>query len=1197
MEKLLKQNLKIKDNKFEPGFFGIYAPPGTGKTYVATRLIITKQDESKRDKPAFWLTGVKSVLPVEEFKQAYRDIYPNLSEIELDVKFTKEVLVVKAINEEVINNIIEIYSTIPNKYKSLLIKEYRLLDLVNLKKDIVKLDTANVTNVKISLQKEIEYLEKNYLRKGIKYILKDLCGDKEKTEVLKNIQENSELSWIGKLYPVIYTSISKIVLMSVSKFCYTYNTLVDKSTKLYNSNIIDGALIVIDEFDQAKDYIKKAIIDDATNGLVDYREILKALVKLEKDWNFSPSINEVLLKDKELYSQFLEERKNLEYLTEKYKLNMVCKTLDEHEDSRKIMWSMEGDQHNYIGDLNKTHIRMRYEKGRIAIYIETLEQFKHNFDIDLDIIPYQMMRECRTGLTTYLNTIRKIAQAYTKNQHEVDKNLEIIYKELGFLNHLHLKDYIWTLSDQVQKNVALFTLDEEIDVYKNGFRFDILKDCASHKTYTEIHSITIDQFPESILVDLCNQAKVIALSATLPINSVLCNFDLSYLEHKINNYYFKIQKEDIERIEKRIINRNEKYKDFVKLKVVDENSRGPHNREDIETFLYNILGKNKISKNFIEYIDKIEIDEKDGESSKNHIFYRYCTLFASFKEFALNPKMYSMLSLHSIGAKDNGHKFDLNKIKEYLEIIIDKFSTCDDLKKVSINDILFTANTNNIKVVHDKLQNSILAGNRCILLTTYQSIARGINLQHAIPSNFNLGQDYICIDENFSVEEKNRKIDFSCVMLGEITHKHPSFEYIDNDEITSEYTNYLNVFMNLIELYESGNFSRQQFIDASENLYLALKDKTKAHISSAKYKSIEIPIQKARGSVVVQSIGRINRTMYRSKNITVLTVQSVLDNTNLDDIKSSSISPELKLIKEYQSLPTESEVAKVDRAMLNILRKCNDAHKKLTAFLPLANNWKWSEERKQQFEMLGELGVKHFFVSEELYKTNILFQIFWIPIPKGLLNKDVAYSYNYKNNYENITELEFDKNKFRYEVSLNATRLDMFRKNHIIRDEFDKKGVFKHINFDPNKQYYMPSPILFNNIIKGRLGEIAGKAIINSIQKGLVEDITNLDLYERVDAIYKYGDKIGCLDFKNYTTVYGKEVDSNKFYKKAKDLGSSRIVLINILEDNRTPENLCINTVNTKNDVEIIVIPYLINNNGSLNSHYINELKNALFRQ
>ena len=80
---------------------------------------------------------------------------------------------------------------------------------------------------------------------------------------LKAIRTDRSWSWIGELYPAVFTDNHQALLTSISKFMKRNSCFVEPSYEFLEADFLDGALIFIDEFDATKAAMQEAIIEEA----------------------------------------------------------------------------------------------------------------------------------------------------------------------------------------------------------------------------------------------------------------------------------------------------------------------------------------------------------------------------------------------------------------------------------------------------------------------------------------------------------------------------------------------------------------------------------------------------------------------------------------------------------------------------------------------------------------------------------------------------------------------------------------------------------------------------------------------------------------------------------------------------------------------------------------------------------------------
>ena len=89
------------------------------------------------------------------------------------------------------------------------------------------------------------------------------------------IKTNKRWQWLGKLYPAVFTRDKQIIFMSMNKFLVRNNPIVEPSYLFYTSDIINNAIIFIDEFDATKETILNNIIENGLKDKIDHIELFE----------------------------------------------------------------------------------------------------------------------------------------------------------------------------------------------------------------------------------------------------------------------------------------------------------------------------------------------------------------------------------------------------------------------------------------------------------------------------------------------------------------------------------------------------------------------------------------------------------------------------------------------------------------------------------------------------------------------------------------------------------------------------------------------------------------------------------------------------------------------------------------------------------------------------------------------------------
>jgi len=242
----------------------------------------------------------------------------------------------------------------------------------------------------------------------------------------------------------------------------------------------------------------------------------------------------------------------------------------------------------------------------------------------------------------------------------------------------------------------------------------------------------------------------------------------------------------------------------------------------------------------------------------------------------------------------------------------------------------------------------------------------------------------------------------------------------------------------------------------------------------------------------------------------------------------------------------------------------------------------WTERSMQLWKDLRECVLKYPTATKEDSEQIPIIKKFYI---QNVENKSV-YHYAQKGDFKDIRinlfkdfssfKKELDSEYNIMEVSEGSSRLQNFFLYSKLKDFFINQGYATELG---NKDLIL-SPVLFNNIYKGVLGEIAGKFILErELNTNLIE-ITNPEFFEFFD--FELHDGI-YIDFKHWkkAVVPNKDSLQKHIQEKLSKIGGKKAYIINILKQE--------DSVITPTQ-DIIEIPYLIDEKGIINPEAIKML-------
>lgn len=392
-------------------------------------------------------------------------------------------------------------------------------------------------------------------------------------ERLLAIKTDSAWQWVGKLYPSVFTSEKQVIFMSMDKFICSHSTIVEKSYYFYNSKISNGALVFIDEFDATKGTILKNIIENGLKEKIDYIELFNRIYAVLRNKTFPerlfiPSVYRMNsdYKDQSLKDVLKDLIKLADEIYDTYSLNFNHKTENAENDSANFLFndhryiSVLSGQNKFISissDENDSVNRITFstrkpeEKNSIQMLLSKLRGFISYFQITVSILA-----------TNYVH-LRNERANNGEDEYTYDSAIHSVLAEfnLGTVYENYLFAQVKMLRTKSRNSIA--GSDFDFSLYENGFRYYSFENSPDYDFKSIISMFSFSQTPERILTKLCEKAKVIGVSATATLPSVLCNYDLDYLSHKMGAAYSHISADDRERLKCEFTNSQQGYKDIT----------------------------------------------------------------------------------------------------------------------------------------------------------------------------------------------------------------------------------------------------------------------------------------------------------------------------------------------------------------------------------------------------------------------------------------------------------------------------------------------------------------------------------------------------------------------------------------------------------------------------------------------------------
>lgn len=1125
------------DNTENNGLFLLDMPTGYGKTYSVLKYIFeASMDEDNSDKKYFFITTLKKNLPVDDLKAWFEKAG------QLDM-FNEKFLFIDSNSDCVIDNLTdEIINDIPIEVKKT--DEYKLFSqdvkFLQDQKNIYRAELKGfIGSIKDNLRSKSE---PNFRRLLQTMLTKEFSTINERIYAIKT---NRKWQWLGKLYPAVFTRDKQIIFMSMDKFLSRNTTIVEPSYMFYNTDIIANATIFIDEFDATKDTILKNIIQNGLRDKIDFIELFKEIYSALHTNEFPTALTtpskqrqEGKYKNQDLQSIIDDFRSKADLIYDNYTLQFSHRTSSKVVDnSRNFLFqdhqfhSILDGNNSYITTVSDTKNRVNAicfsksipnsENNNIQVMLGKLRGFITYFQIGINILAINYM-QCKVERKkmgddefTIESAIRSVLAEFRLNSMYID----------------YLTSQILFTSHKKKGNVQNSSFD--LSFYENGFRFYSFEDDAVHDMQSKIMMCAFQITPEKILLRCCEKAKVIGISATATVPTIIGNYDLDYIKSKIQKAYVLPNESDIERLRADFSNSLEGYDNIsINVELLGETIKDNYSLDSWMT----VFTSRELSEKVFERIERELPDSKDNYHKE-----RYVRIALAYKNFILHEDIQSMLCVLTKHPRKGDKYLNIDIIYEIFDFVIKENNS-----KINLKNSVYQLDGDEYDVKKDEIIKNLSKGQKMFIISVYQTIGAGQNLQYKIPVG--LEKELVKINDRPSSGEK----DFDAIYLDKPTNLLVNLSNNLSEEEFVKYLYHTEYFQETSELSMHDAF---QHIKRAFRCYVTGNGFQLPYAQSA-YNSKSVILLSTR--TIIQAIGRICRTNQKKKNIYIFADNRIAENIDVSILDNRLLNKEfialVEKIKEQQTLQMDEGSPENRAALLSV---------RTNKFINNMLREDWTDQRIEKWQYLRELVLKSPTMSEEEISENFVAKNFYVKLPD--INNKLFYKQ--EEDYNNI-QVAFVKNKdMNLEVSQSASKLDVLMRIPELESFFERKEWATSFK---NNEYIM-SPTLFNNIYKGALGEVSGRYLFWWVLKCKMNEINDSELFELFD--FKIEDLPIYVDFKNWheNATFDKEEMLRKIEYKAKKCECKYALIVNIVSDNEWEPHRT-----ERNGLVIIEIPSLI---------------------
>ncbi|WP_430409819.1 hypothetical protein [Kordia sp.] len=1144
-------------------------PTGSGKTHnVLTWIFENYKEYCKENRKIFFITNLKKNLPYEELKDNFFIPNKKLNDFEKDVIF------LDSNSECLIENFDDVINSINSYFKnhSIYREVKSIIANINYYSKKGRSFKSFVDEQKNKLRKELEPKFRGIIEK----YLKD--NFKNRQERIRAIKTQDELKWIGELYPAVFTSKRKVFFLSIDKFYFKNSTLVEPSYSFLENNITKNAIIFIDEFDATKDSILNNIIEKGKKQRIDFihlfTEIYWALSKNvfpEKFTTHSEQRQELIDKGYDLSLKNVKDvlLEKSEVIVKKFQLNYSFKTknIDDNVSQRSLLF--HDFQYHSVYRNNKKFIRLNRN-----------DSLKTNEIVFEDTKPkgesmVHLLNEIKGFVNYFSRKIKSIAENYQqlenrdkkrRTEFTFDSALSTVIEEFAldirYKNFL-IENILSTREKPNNNKKGKLELNYDLSVYEKGFRYYDFVDDDLHQSKTKTFIYSFQNTPEKFILKLAEKAKIIGISATAYIETVTGNYDISYFKRQLGSKFIELSKEE-NRILFDLFEEQNKY--YSKINIHTAWLNFNDFSKDFET----LFGDKELADDIIGQLNTL--------NTTDYQFNRYLKISYAFKQYLLQDDITGFLCLLNKEPKRNDKALELNILEDIFSLLIEEnnkqeYFTNPDEEKFDVKKSYCIVNSNDFDNKKADFKSRLEAGKKIFIISMYQTMGAGQNLQF-ISSNpeelINVRSEQL---PNWNVHSQT---DINAIYLDKPTHIIQQINRNLNEEGFIKYLFQLEFLaqVGIISIYQLN----MEVTRAFKNLLASFN--TKEDLGSPKVNLYnDENIKQHYAKFIIQAIGRICRTNLKFPNIYIY-VDKELDKLICDfDIENNLVLNEFKALikssKQLIKIQNENN-SKLKNLAASTNRKVHSIIQKFIS----NKNWSWTEKRIQEWNSLRKMCLSFPSISKDEINDLKLNRILDLYIELPTPSNNYYFKANETEFYNDFKSIKVDFNtNSGSEVSSESARLDELLEIDGVRQFFEKEKWATE--FKINK--YMITPVMFNNIYKGALGEQIGKFIFEQQFNIQLEELA-VEYYENFD--YKIENENIYIDFKHWkeTTEISFIEQEAKIRKKLENVNGERVFIINILS---TSERQTIRSV----DKRIIEIPFLWNSQTKeLNNSIIKEI-------
>lgn len=977
---------------------------------------------------------------------------------------------------------------------------------------------------------------------------------------------DTKYKWIRKLYPAVDTEKFSIFLLSMTKFLYGNSPIVKRSYKFINNELTNNAIVFIDEFDATKNTIEKILIENAAKATYDKMALFSKLYKgLSRET--STTIKQALGKN-DIPRGFESLKEKAKDLYEKYKISSCFLLSDEYKDLSQNFMFHDEVLHT-LKDSQKANIlgipNTATERIDIKFFSNTE---KKGMQEDSYISISSLLEQIEQYFRNFRSYLKRWAQKYSKITGIPEEDAAYTILKVFTLNEqdaenlMENKVYYSPYKKAEKQNMTLADIVPDTTYYNHGFDIHHFEDSTKHHEETNIYTSQKHDTAEKFIKILAQKANVIGISATALIQNY-DNYNLDYLQDVLDSSFETLSQDAINAIkekEEEILQEYKRNSVRPEIRILKNNDllESQKGKKHIAETLLKKFMHPDIAKKLGHYLE----EECDGD---DYSLIRYLDVIQAMNDFWKDENSHAWLFLNWPLLKNEKSKYK----EEVIRTAFSKIVKSSGIKPTEEETkyIIVLKSSESFDEDKKELMKDLSEGKKRMVFSSYQTLMAGQNLNY--PYDAEKIKGYISIGNN---QERKDTTDFDGIVLGDITHQNFNKKDEENRKTTLERNiERVSLCSRIEDAYEQDYIERkdQELLlkyvfdnrKFSENNYFTVLNKIN-NISLVRNKYLQI---------IMQSIGRISRTMVKNKIIKIYITNKNITNIDKKELEKHILTPELKELAKYCGTIPQEESEVIEKLTRRVEKNCTRANRLINSLM-IKEAANWDPDNAEIWERTRIVALKAPTSNKE--------QIYSYTYFEGInpLNK---YYFVQRNDFGRVL-IDFVNSKDDFKLKRNLK--GFFEDTHVNVQEVSEddcrlqeimkcpgmKEYFESHNYATKwkKAKFIMSPVFYQNIYKGALGEEAGKFIFEEHFGIKLNKISEMDKFELFD--FEISPDV-FIDFKHWRPYYyaDRKYMIDKISQKLDSCNGKRAYIVNILADGLLESE-------TLDDKRIIIIPNLL---------------------